>query len=86
MADAKVENPGGGSNSPVAFRGLTEEERGELSKITEQIGELQRFAHTGRRIGRMLGAAGESWDVLLADCADARDEAQKAQEARTASR
>ena len=63
-----------GAESPSAERrGLTDDERKELTKAEDQIDALRLAAQHGRRIARRLGSTGENWDTIVADCTELRD-------------
>ena len=66
----------------LGYRGLNTDERTELKQIADYLVQIQRTVENGRRISRALGTTGENWDVLLADCAVARDTAQEAYDRR----
>jgi hypothetical protein len=66
----------------MSYRGLTTGERNELHELAEYLVKIQQTVENGRRISRLLGRTGENWDTLLADCATARDVAQRAYDRR----
>ena len=85
---SRLENLGDLAGGPVwganvmAYRGLNTNEQNEIRKMADYLMEIQRTVENGRRIARALGRTGENWDVLLADCAVARDAAQQAYDRR----
>ena len=66
----------------MSYRGLNTSERAELKQAADYLMQIQQTAENGRRISQALGNTGENWDTLLADCALARDAAQKAYDRR----
>jgi hypothetical protein len=66
----------------IGYRGLKTSEQNEIRKMADYLMEIQRTVENGRRIARALGRTGDNWDVLLADCAVARDAAQQAYDRR----
>jgi hypothetical protein len=63
-------------------RGLRTEERNELERLAKELVQVEETIHNARRIARLLGRTGENWDALLAECAVARDSAQRAYDRR----
>jgi hypothetical protein len=59
-------------------RGLRTEERNELQGLAKDLVQVEETIHNARRIARLLGRTGENWDAMLAECAVARDSAQRA--------
>jgi hypothetical protein len=70
------------TNQGISHRGLNSNERTELKQTADYLTQIQRTVENGRRISQVLGRTGENWDVLLADCAEARDAAQEAYDRR----
>jgi hypothetical protein len=66
----------------MSYRGLRTAEQNEIRQAASYLMEIQRTVENGRRIARALGRTGENWDALLADCAVARDAAQRAYDRR----
>jgi hypothetical protein len=80
---ASEETWGGGVGyADGGVRGLRTEERNELQQLAKDLVQTEETIHNGRRIAKLLGRTGESWDALLADCSVARDSAQRAYDRR----
>jgi hypothetical protein len=71
-----------GGYHEATYRGLRTDERNELKQQSDYLMKVQRTVENARRIARLLGRTGERWDALLADCAVARDSAQRAYDRR----
>lgn len=69
-------------NDTGGIRGLRSDERKELEQMTQDLAQIQSAGENARRIARLFGRTGEKWDPLLAECADARDSAQRAHDRR----
>jgi hypothetical protein len=82
LANEPTLSGGNFNNASISYRGLNTTERDELSEMAKYLVNIEGVAEKGRRINRMLGGTGDTWDAILADCAEARDVAQQAYDRR----
>jgi hypothetical protein len=71
-----------GPNGGVGIRGLHTPERDELQGIDDTLLKIQKLCQQTRQLSRRLGGKPETWDALLADCAEIRQAAQQTAERR----